>query len=31
VNGVVTGTYQYNGTQQIGPLQYVSGARDCSY
>jgi hypothetical protein len=30
-NGVVTGTYQYNGTQQLGPLQYVSGARDCSY
>ncbi len=31
VNGVVTGTYQYNGVQQIGPLQYVSRARDCSY
>jgi hypothetical protein len=30
-NGAVTGVYQYNGTQQIGPLQYVPGARDCSY
>lgn len=30
-DGVVTGAYQYNGTEQIGPLQYVSGARDCSY
>jgi hypothetical protein len=30
-NGVVTGAYQYNEVQQIGPLQYVSGARDCSY
>jgi hypothetical protein len=29
--GAVTGVYQYNGTQQIDPLQYVSGARDCSY
>lgn len=31
VDGVVTGVYQYSGTEQIGPLQYVSGARDCSY
>jgi hypothetical protein len=31
VNGVVTGAYQYNGVEQLGPLQYVPGARDCSY
>ncbi len=33
VNGVVTGAYQFNGgaVEQLGPLQYVSGARDCSY
>ncbi len=30
-SGAVTGVYQYNGAQQIGTLQYVSGARDCSY
>ena len=32
-DGTVTGAYQYNGgaLQQIGPLRYVSGARDCSY
>jgi hypothetical protein len=30
-NGVVTGAYQYNSVEQLGPLQYVSGARDCSY
>jgi hypothetical protein len=31
VNGVVTGAYQFNEIQQLGPLQYVSGARDCNY
>lgn len=30
-DGTVAGTYQYNGVEQIGPLQYVSGARDCTY
>jgi hypothetical protein len=30
-NGTVTGAYRYNGVEQIGPLLYVSGARDCSY
>jgi hypothetical protein len=30
-NGTVTGAYQYNGVEQIGPLQYVSGSRDCTY
>ncbi len=30
-DGVVNGAYQYNGVEQIGPLTYVSGARDCSY
>ena len=32
-SGVVTGLYRFNGgpLQQIGPLQYVPGARDCSY
>lgn len=30
-SGVVTGIYRYNGEEQLGPFQYVSGARDCSY
>lgn len=32
-NGAVNGAYQFNGGafEQIGGLQYVSGARDCSY
>lgn len=32
-NGVVNGAYQFNGgaIEQLGPFQYVSGARDCSY
>lgn len=32
-NGVVNGAYQFNSGafEQLGPLQYVSGARDCSY
>jgi hypothetical protein len=32
-SGVVTGAYQFAGNpvEQIGPLQYVGGARDCSY
>lgn len=32
-SGVVTGAYQFNGgaIEQLGPFQYVSGARDCSY
>lgn len=30
-DGAVTGVYQYNGVEQIGPLVYVSGPRDCSY
>ncbi|MEX2106728.1 MAG: hypothetical protein WD810_07495 [Solirubrobacterales bacterium] len=32
-NGVVNGAYQFesNAIEQIGPLQYVPGARDCSY
>lgn len=31
--GVVTGVYQFpgNAPQQLGPLQYVPGALDCSY
>jgi hypothetical protein len=33
VNGVVNGAYSFNGGafEQLGPFQYVSGARDCSY
>ena len=29
----VNGAYQFNGgaIEQIGPLQYLSGAKDCSY
>ncbi len=32
-NGVVTGAYQFGGgaPEQLGPFQYVSGGRDCSY
>lgn len=33
-SGVVTGAYRFqpsSAIEQIGPLQYVSGARDCSY
>ena len=32
-NGVVTGRYSYNGgpIQQLGPFQYVAGAKTCSY
>lgn len=33
-NGVVTGAYRFqpsSAIEQIGPLQYVGGARDCSY
>jgi hypothetical protein len=30
-DGTVTGVYQYNGVEQLGPFEYVSGARDCSY
>lgn len=30
-SGVVTGAYQFNGIEQLGPFQYVTGARDCSY
>lgn len=32
-NGVVTGLYAYNGgpVQQLGPLQYAAGQRDCGY
>jgi hypothetical protein len=33
-NGVVTGAYRFqpgSAIEQLGPLQYVSGARDCSY
>lgn len=33
-NGVVTGAYRFqpgSAVEQLGPLQYVSGARDCSY
>lgn len=30
-DGTVTGVYQFNGVEQLGPFEYVSGARDCSY
>jgi hypothetical protein len=32
-NGVVNGAYQFNGgaTEQLGPLQYLHVAKDCSY
>jgi hypothetical protein len=32
-NGTVTGAYQFNGgaIEQLGPFQYVPGAKDCSY
>ena len=33
-NGAVNGAYQFqpgSGVEQLGPFQYVSGARDCSY
>ena len=32
-SGVVTGAYQFNGgaIEQLGPFQYVAGARDCNY
>jgi hypothetical protein len=33
-NGVVTGAYRFqpgSAVEQLGPLQYVGGARDCSY
>jgi hypothetical protein len=32
-NGRVIGAYQFNGgaPEQLGPFQYVSGTRDCSY
>ena len=32
-NGVVNGAYAFpgNAVEQIGPLQYLSGAKDCSY
>jgi hypothetical protein len=30
-DGVVSGLYRSGGVEQLGPFQYVSGARDCSY
>lgn len=32
-SGVVNGAYSFNGgpVEQLGPLQYLSGAKDCSY
>ena len=30
-DGVVSGFYRSGGVEQLGPFQYVSGARDCSY